>query len=90
MWVNNISLFWFTACLFIYPFWLLYILITKRKGIGTNEVENFGGAFDDVLKDNKNSVYPIFLNLVRRLILVFLMIFMTDYPVILIFSFMGL
>jgi hypothetical protein len=29
MWVNNFCLFWFAIFLIVYPFWILYISITK-------------------------------------------------------------
>jgi hypothetical protein len=55
--------------------------------MGSDKVEKYGEAFVGVLKDDKYSVYPNFLNLVRRLILVVLMIYMTNYPLMLIFCF---
>jgi hypothetical protein len=91
MWINNFCLFWFTFVLFAYPCCLLYILKTKQKDVDTENLEdNFGEAFDGVEKDNKLSVYPKIFNLVRRLLLVVILIYLTDTPLILMFSFMSL
>jgi hypothetical protein len=91
MWINNLCLFWFTVVLFAYPCCLFYILKTKHKDLDADNWEdNFGDAFNGVDKDNKLSVYPKIFNLIRRLLLVAILIYFTETPLMLMFSFMGL
>jgi hypothetical protein len=76
--LNNICLIYFAICLIVYPVWLLFILFKNYDKLDSPDLKKYGDVFDDINKDNKFSVIIPTFNLVRRLLLSCLLVFLTS------------